>query len=95
MYKGPEIYIATAFTPDGNGLNDELKAFPVGIKEFRYFRIYNRWGQLVFQTSDPGKGWDGRFNGARQPTGTFIWMAEATGYNGQLLVRKGTSTLIR
>ena len=95
VYKGPEIYIATAFTPDGNGLNDELKAFPVGIKEFRYFRIYNRWGQLVFQTSDPGKGWDGRFNGVRQPTGTFIWMAEATGYNGQLLVRKGTSTLIR
>ncbi len=95
VYKGPEIYIATAFTPDGNGLNDELKAFPVGIKEFRFFRIFNRWGQLIFETRDPGRGWDGRFNGVRQPTGTFIWMAEAVGYNGQLLVRKGISTLIR
>lgn len=95
VYKGPDIYIPTGFTPDGNGLNDELKAFPVGIREFRFFRIFNRWGQQVFQTKDPGKGWDGRINGIVQPTGTFIWMAEAVDYQGHLISRKGVVTLIR
>ncbi|MBI3140178.1 MAG: choice-of-anchor L domain-containing protein [Sphingobacteriales bacterium] len=95
VYKGPEIYVPSGFTPDGNGLNDELKAFPVGIKEFHFFRVFNRWGQLVFQTKDPGRGWDGTINGTRQPTGTFIWMAEAVDYKGQLMSRKGLVTMIR
>ncbi len=95
VYKGPEIYVPSGFTPDGNGLNDELKAFAVGIKEFHFFRVFNRWGQLVFQTKDPGKGWDGTINGVRQPTGTFIWMAEAVDYKGQLMSRKGLVTMIR
>ncbi|MBI5372131.1 MAG: choice-of-anchor L domain-containing protein [Sphingobacteriales bacterium] len=95
VYKGPEIYVPSGFTPDGNGLNDELKAFPVGIREFHFFRVFNRWGQLVFQAKDPGKGWDGTINGIRQPTGTFIWMAEAVDYKGGLMSRKGLVTLIR
>lgn len=95
VYKGPEIYVPTGFTPDGNGLNDVLRAFPVGIKEFRYFRIFNRWGQQVFQTKDPGQGWDGTINGRPQPIGTFSWMAEAVDYQGKLLFRKGTVTILR
>lgn len=95
VYKGPEIYIPSGFTPDGNGLNDILKAFPVGIKEFHYFRVFNRWGQLIFQTKDPGKGWDGTINGTPQPVGSYIWMAEATDYLGRPLFRKGTVTIIR
>jgi gliding motility-associated-like protein len=95
VYKGPEIYVPTAFSPDGNGLNDLLKVFPVGMKEFRFFRIFNRWGQLIFQTKDPGTGWDGTINGTPQPIGTFIWMAEGIDYRGQLLSRKGTVTILR
>lgn len=95
VYKGPEIYIPSGFTPDGNGLNDILYAFPVGIREFRFFRVFNRWGQLVFQTREPGKGWDGTFNGTKQPTGTFVWMAEAVDYQGRIINRKGIVTLIR
>jgi len=95
VYKGPEIYVPSGFTPDGNGLNDILRPIPVGIKEFRFFRLFNRWGQLVFTTPDPRRGWDGRINGVPQPSGTFIWMAEAIDYKGNLITRKGTVTIIR
>ncbi|MBL7725732.1 MAG: choice-of-anchor L domain-containing protein [Chitinophagaceae bacterium] len=94
-YKGPEIYVPSGFTPDDNGLNDVLRPIPVGIREFRYFRVFNRWGQIVFNTQDPNKGWDGRVNGVRQSTGTFIWMAEAIDYKGNLISRRGFVTIVR
>ena len=95
VYKGPEIYVPSGFTPNNDGLNDLLKAIPVGIKEFRYFRIYNRWGQMIFSTRNPSVGWDGKINGTEQPTGTFVWMAEAVDYKGNLVSRKGVVTIVR
>jgi gliding motility-associated-like protein len=95
VYNGPEIYVPSAFTPNNDGLNDLLKAIPVGIKEFRFFRIFNRWGQLVFTTPNPSNGWDGKINGTDQPTSTFVWMAEAIDYKGNLINRKGVVTLIK
>jgi gliding motility-associated-like protein len=95
VYKGPEIYVASAFTPNNDGLNDELKPVPVGMKELHYFRVYNRWGQLVFSTQNASRGWDGRIKGIVQLTSTYVWMAEGTDYNGRLITRKGTVTLIR
>ena len=95
VYVGPEIYVPTAFTPGGDGVNDMLRAIPVGIKEFRYFRIYNRWGQLLFTTSNAKTGWDGRVGGAEQSTGVFVWMAAGVDYKGNLISKKGTVTLIR
>ena len=95
VYKGPEIYVPSGFTPNNDGLNDLLKAIPVGIKEFRFFRIYNRWGQMVFSTSIPSRGWDGKINGIEQPTSTFVWMAEAVDYKGNLIIRKGVTTIVR
>ena len=95
VYKGPDIYVPNAFTPNNDGLNDVLKAFPVGIKEFRFFRIYNRWGQEIFSTKDPSKGWDGKVRGTEQSTGTYIWIAEAIDFTGKILSKKGTVTIIR
>ena len=95
VYKGPEIYIPSAFTPNNDGRNDILHAIPVGIREFRFLRIYNRWGQVVFTTTDPAKGWDGRLNGVEQPTGVYIWVAEGIDTKDQLVTRKGTITIIR
>lgn len=94
VYKGPDIYVPNAFTPDGNSRNDLLKAFPVGIKDFRYFRIYDRWGTLIFSTTNPAIGWDGRIKGTTQPTSTFVWMAEGVDYNGKTLQRKGTVVVL-
>lgn len=95
VYKGPDIYVPSAFTPNNDGLNDRLGPIPVGIKEFKYFRVFNRWGQVIFSSNDPSKTWDGKVNGLPQPTSTFVWMAEAIDYKGILITRKGVVTVIR
>ncbi|MFT3681690.1 MAG: PKD domain-containing protein [Ferruginibacter sp.] len=95
VYAGPEIYVPSAFTPDGNNINDVLHAIPAGIKIFRTFSVYNRLGELVFQTADPARGWDGRFRGKMQTTGVYVWIANGTDYRGNIIARKGTVVLIR
>ena len=91
----PDIFIPTAFTPNGDGKNDILKPIPVGISTLNYFRIYNRWGQLVYSTSSIGRGWDGTLDGKEQPTGTYVYMAQGTNYLGRSIAKKGTVVLIR
>ncbi len=96
VYKGPEIYVPTAFTPNGDGRNDILKAIAVGMKEYRYFRVYNRYGQVVFEAKNNfDRGWDGRIKGAIQGTGTYVWMAEAVDYRGNVIRRKGTTMILQ
>ena len=95
VFVKPELYVPTAFTPNNDGLNDVIKVIPVGIKELKYFRIFNRWGELVFSTTDPSSGWNGIYKSQRQNTSVFVWMAEGIDYKGNILQRKGTVTLIR
>ncbi|HEU4574252.1 MAG TPA: PKD domain-containing protein [Chitinophagaceae bacterium] len=91
----PQVFVPTAFTPNADGLNDILKPIPVGIKQIDYFRIYNRWGQLVFSTNSYVQGWDGTIGGKPQGTNTFVWIVHAIDYTGKPFFRKGTVTLIR
>lgn len=95
VFKGPAYYIPNAFTPNGDGLNDLFSALPVGIKSTEWFRLYNRYGQMIFETSNPGIGWDGRFKGKPQDPGVYVWMIRGTGYNNKLIEMKGTVMLIR
>lgn len=95
VYKGPDIYVPSAFSPNGDYRNDVLKALPVGLARFDYFRVFNRWGQIIFATSDPGRGWDGRINGIDQPNETFIWMAGGVDFKGNKIMRKGTVMIVR
>ncbi len=95
VYKGPDIYMPTGFTPNGDGKNDRFTPFPVGIKEVKYFRVFNRWGQLMFSTTKIRDGWDGRLDGREQPTGVYVWMAEAITNDNKVITKKGTVTLIR
>ena len=90
-----DIYVPTAFTPNGDGLNEFLRPTLMGIKQLKYFRIYNRWGQLLFDTRADGHGWDGTYHGANLPTQVVVWVAEAIGVDGRVLSKKGTSTLVR
>jgi len=92
---GPDIFVPTAFTPNGDGRNDVLRPILVGIKQLNFFRVYNRWGQLVFSTSEPGKGWDGTIGGQQQSTANFVFLAEAVDYTGKIIFKKGNVTLIR
>ena len=91
----PDIFVPTAFTPNGDGLNDLLTPIPVGIREFQSFRIYNRWGQLVFATSEAGRGWDGRHKGSNEPNGSFAWQVRGVSVTGRIIEKRGTTTLIR
>ena len=91
----PQIFVPTGFTPNGDGLNDILKPIAVGIQRIEYFRVYNRWGQLVFSTTVNEHGWDGRIGGKQQTTNTYAWVVKAIDYTGRPIIQKGTSTLIR
>lgn len=92
---GPMVFVPTAFTPNRDGLNDELRPQAAGILDIAQFTVFNRWGQAVFTTRQSGKGWDGRFNGAEQAPGTYVWQVVATDYLGKPYFSKGTVTLIR
>lgn len=94
-YLGPDIYVPSAFTPNKDGKNDVLKIFPVGMKLFKYFAVYNRYGELLFRTTDYEKGWDGKYKGTEMGTTTLVFIAEAIDYKGRPFVKKGTITLIR
>jgi gliding motility-associated-like protein len=96
LYKTvPEMFVPTAFTPNGDGKNDELRPTTVGISTLNFFRIYNRYGQLLFSTTEIGKGWDGVYNGSPQPSGTYVFQAQGVDYKGTVVFRKGTAVLIR
>jgi gliding motility-associated-like protein len=91
----PQIFVPTAFTPNGDGVNDVFRPIGVGIKSIEYFRVFNRWGQLVFSTTVNGQGWDGSIGGKSQSTNTFVWIVKGIDYLDKPFVKKGTVTLIR
>lgn len=91
----PSIFVPTAFTPNGDGLNDAVRPIAVGIRRINYFSIYNRWGQLVFTTTVNKQGWDGKINGKLQDSNVFVWMVSAEDYEGRPIFQKGTVALIR
>jgi gliding motility-associated-like protein len=95
IYKGPDIYLPNAFTPDGDGLNDIFRGIPAGLQQFDYLKIYNRWGQLIFYTTDYRAGWNGNWLGQRQPGGVYIVLAKGKDYKGNIINKKETVMLIR
>jgi gliding motility-associated-like protein len=91
----PTIFVPTAFTPNDDGLNDTVYPICVGIKKINYFSIYNRWGELVFTTTQDRHGWDGKIAGKPQGSAVFVWMVSAIDYLGVPVFLKGTVALIR
>jgi gliding motility-associated-like protein len=88
------ILVPNAFTPNNGGRNDVLRVNTFGV-QLKYFRVYSRWGQLVFATSDSGSGWDGLVGGQPALTGTYVWTAAAVDDHGRPVERNGTVILIR
>ena len=90
------IDVPTAFTPNGDNQNDVIYVNGWGIKQLLEFKIYNRWGQLVFESNDITKGWNGYYKGELQPQDTYVYQAEVeTWIEGQKLKKKGLFELIR
>jgi gliding motility-associated-like protein len=92
----PGIYVPSAFSPNNDGRNDIFR--PILSDEFslREFIIYNRWGQVIFRTSETGSGWDGKARGLPQSSGVYVWTVAATDLRTGLKEEKtGTFTLVR
>ena len=94
VFEGPNYHVPNAFTPNGDGLNDVFRAIPPGMASTEYLRIFNRYGQLVFETHEWMKGWDGRYQGKLQPQGAYVWIIKGVDKNGRTVEKKGTVMLI-
>lgn len=90
----PIIDVPTAFSPNGDGNNDILFVKGIGVQSF-IFKVYNRWGEQVFETATLGQGWDGRVNGIPQEQEVYVYTLEALLENEQTVTKKGNITLIR
>jgi gliding motility-associated-like protein len=79
LAKCDSMYVPEAFTPNGDGLNDEFKVIGLSIKTFR-LDIFNRWGQLIFSTTNIDEGWNGTYKGLKCEAGIYAWQVEAFDY---------------
>ncbi len=89
------IYVPNSFTPNNDGRNDVLRPYMIGIKQLNFFRVFNRWGQLLFETHDATRGWDGLQKSAPAEMQTVVWMLEALGADNKIYKAKGTTVLVR
>jgi len=90
----PYIYVPNAFTPNGDGNNDILYAYGDVIDEL-YFAVYDRWGELMFETTDITKGWNGTYNGKLLDPAVFVYYIKAICRDKETFIKKGNVTLIR
>ena len=89
-----DAFVPNTFTPNGDGQNDILFVRSISLAQL-YFAVYDRWGELVFETDDIKKGWDGIFKGKPANSDVFAWYLTAKCYSGEEMKKKGNVTLIR
>lgn len=89
------LEIPNAFTPGSDGPNNILHIIRRGQAKLKSFRIYNRWGNEIFKTSDIDEGWNGRYHGIPQPMGVYVYIIEAEYNTGRKYYKQGNVTLIR
>jgi len=92
---GKIVYVPNTFTPNGDGQNDVLKVFGPGVASVKQLRVFNRWGQMVFDTNDPNLSWDGNFNGSELNPGVYVYYMDVECINGERTIKKGDVTLLR
>ena len=90
-----DILMPNAFTPNTDGNNDIFRVPQSNRNKLIRLAVFNRFGQTVFESRDINKGWDGRWNNATQPAGTYIYTLEMMSLDGRTFTHKGTITLIR
>ena len=89
-----DFFIPNVFSPNGDGLNDNVNIHGFCIATFN-LRIFNRWGELVFQTTDKTLGWDGSFRGKPMDTGVFVYSVDGITIENKPFSQKGNITLLR
>jgi gliding motility-associated-like protein len=89
------VFVPTAFSPNNDGRNDLLKPFGIGYRNINYFRVFNRWGEQVFYTTQFNEGWDGNYRSTPQEIGSYYWVLSMINRFGKEEIVKGDSALIR
>ena len=90
------VYLPNSFTPDGDGLNDVFPPHGINITSNEYlFMIFNRWGELLFESKEPLEAWDGKYRGKLVPNDVYIWKLEYVDDNGDLQNQIGNVTIVR
>lgn len=92
--EGAVIDVPNAFSP-GSGVNNYFTVIKRGLATLSYLRIFNRWGNLVYESKNIDAGWDGKYNGVPQPFGVFVYELEAVTNKGVVIHKRGNITLIR
>jgi len=88
------VAMPNAFTP-GNGVNNVFKVQLKGAGALNYFRVFNRWGNLIYETKNIDEGWDGNFHGQAQPQGVYVYEVQAVTESGKVITKQGNITLLR
>ena len=90
-----DVFVPSAFSPNGDGVNDIFHVTARKLITLQEFKIMNRWGQQIFETRDISKGWDGNFKGKMQDPGVYYYMIKVASPTGKTQFLKGDITLIR
>ena len=86
---------AAGFSPNGDGINDVFRPIAVGYSAMNYFKVFNRWGEIVYNGNTLEKGWDGYYNNKQADLGTYYWEIAFTDRFGKTGFLKGDVTLVR
>ncbi len=89
-----KVYLPSAFSPNGDGVNDVFRIKAFGLSKLTHLTVYNRWGSLVFTTSNMDSGWDGKQNGMAVAKGVYVWFLNGTDLTGTEVKQQGTVTVL-
>ncbi|NNC95508.1 MAG: T9SS type B sorting domain-containing protein [Chitinophagales bacterium] len=90
------LLVPTGFTPDGDGMNDYFGILQhLNVEKLLEFKVFNRWGEVVFEGFDMDDEWNGRYKGKDQEMGTYIFLVRYRNFDGDILVERGNVTLLR
>lgn len=95
IQKSTDLFVPSAFTPNGDGVNDQFQVVGQGIDEIEIL-IYNRWGELIFTSSSVDQQWDGTYKGKESPSGVYVYRIRAKNESRHTWTEKeGQITLLR
>lgn len=89
-----QLYIPNAFTPNGDGLNDYFKVYGITNERIIDFRIFNRWGTILYRSNDNNAAWDGKYRSKLQPSNSYGYIIEVAFPEGRIETYKGIITLL-